>query len=211
MNTQINEKQFIKNIIEKVMQDVKNATHFSTESIESLVSYRANCFNGIYHYLETLDFSQHESISNKMQLMINERNKQFDLEGSGLKVNEQQFKINQFYKLCCDELLNIDIFKTNEKAIEQFIHFKLEQEEQQRRSKVEFNGQQHQSLMHTDVLWAGWECDYTAWIIQENGKNILLTSDHGEIKVTDKEFLQNKIKEYEKVIEKSKKMLEMLN
>ena len=211
MNSQTTQEQFIENIILKAMVDVKEKTNFKNDCIESLVAYRSNCLIAIYSALEVVDFSQYQSIFENLQIAIREKNKQFALDGEGLKVNEEKFSVNYFYKICSSQLLNVNIFRDNENAIEEFIAQKARQEDFQRRSKVKFNQEEHQSLMHTDVLWAGWELDYTAWIIQENGKNILLTSDHGEIKETDKKFLQDKIKEYELAIENSKKMLQILN
>ena len=74
-----------------------------------------------------------------------------------------------------------------------------------------FYGVEYKSVAYTDVLWAGWECDSLAWVTKKEGENVLITTDHGCRKITDKSFLENKIKEYEEAIEKSKIMLELLN
>ena len=61
-----------------------------------------------------------------------------------------------------------------------------------------------------DVLWAGWECDYYAWVVEDEGKKKLVTSDNGHRSFSDKEFLINKIKEYEKAIEDSTRLISLL-
>jgi hypothetical protein len=83
------------------------------------------------------------------------------------------------------------------KAIEQSMNIKVD-------------GKEFKAIASCDVLWSGWECDPTAWIVVDNGRNRLVASNHGSLYFEDEKFLQNKIKEYELAIEKSKELLNML-
>jgi hypothetical protein len=61
------------------------------------------------------------------------------------------------------------------------------------------------------VLWEGWECDPTAWVMErKDGTRYLKMTDHGspyEAKISE---LISKIFYYETVIQKSKNALELL-
>ena len=52
--------------------------------------------------------------------------------------------------------------------------------------------------------------DYYAWVVEDEGEKKLVISDHGHRSFSDKEFLINKIKEYEKAIEDSKRLISLL-
>lgn len=61
-----------------------------------------------------------------------------------------------------------------------------------------------------DIYWCGWECDDKAWLVNDNGQKKVVTSNHGQKYFADKSFLEEKIKEYEEAIAKTKAMLNQL-
>ena len=50
------------------------------------------------------------------------------------------------------------------------------------------------------VLWAGWECDEVAWVVAINSKPYLVHSSHGSFYFPAKEFLDEKLQEYQQTI-----------
>lgn len=61
------------------------------------------------------------------------------------------------------------------------------------------------------VLWAGWECDSVAWVMERaNGTRYLRMSSHGGLYEAEAAELLERIAEYESVIEQSRKALDML-
>lgn len=61
------------------------------------------------------------------------------------------------------------------------------------------------------VLWDGWECDSKAWVAErQDGSRCIIMTDHGgEYEANPKE-VRDRIAEYQSVIAKSEKALEML-
>jgi len=57
-----------------------------------------------------------------------------------------------------------------------------------------------QVLKTIPVLWAGWECDEEAWVVDINNKPYLVHSSHGSFYFTAKELLVEKLKEYQQTI-----------
>jgi hypothetical protein len=76
--------------------------------------------------------------------------------------------------------------------------------------KITVENKNYVAIDMCEVLWSGWECDANAWIVEDEGKKKLVTSNHGSLYFEDASFLENKIKEYEAAIEKSKEMLALL-
>ena len=61
------------------------------------------------------------------------------------------------------------------------------------------------------VLWAGWECDSDAWIMERpDGTRYLRMTNHDEEYEAKLEELHARISEYEAVIAQSRKALAML-
>jgi hypothetical protein len=58
-----------------------------------------------------------------------------------------------------------------------------------------------------EVLWAGWECDSEAWLIKDGDTYKVATTDHGSHYFADKDFLMEKIAEYEKALRETKEFL----
>jgi hypothetical protein len=61
-----------------------------------------------------------------------------------------------------------------------------------------------------DVLWAGWECDDRAWLVNDDGVLRVVATNHGEPYFVEPEFLKNKISEYKTALQKTEAMLERL-
>ena len=93
--------------------------------------------------------------------------------------------------------------------IKKFNNLRLQAQEELK-LKIEVDGLQFNALARTDVLWSGWECDSSVWVVNHDGKNRLVTSNHGKLEFSNSSFLENKIAEYEKAIEESKKLLSLL-
>lgn len=61
------------------------------------------------------------------------------------------------------------------------------------------------------VLWDGWDCDYTAWVMQRpDGSKYLCMTNHGGRYEAPISQLERKIKEYNSVIAQSEKALELI-
>jgi len=60
------------------------------------------------------------------------------------------------------------------------------------------------------VLYKGWESDNVAWIVQDEGKNALVMSNHGVNYFAKKEELFEKITEYKEALSDSEKAYIML-
>ncbi len=85
-----------------------------------------------------------------------------------------------------------------------------EAEQKERALTVNVEGQVFKAIDMCDVLWAGWECDCLAWVVVDNGKAKLVTSNHGAKYFETAEFLKNKIEEYEQAIKDSRRLLSLL-
>ena len=62
-----------------------------------------------------------------------------------------------------------------------------------------------------DVLWSGWECDAKAWLVNDNGEKKIVVTDHGTPYFAEPNFLEEKIKLYQKTIEDTQNMLSNFN
>ena len=66
--------------------------------------------------------------------------------------------------------------------------------------------------MSFPVLWRGWECDSTAWIMErEDGTRYLRITSHGGPREARTDFLHHKIEEYEGAVVETKKALALLS
>lgn len=90
-------------------------------------------------------------------------------------------------------------------------------ENQAARAAAEFakplivDGVAHTKIAAADVLWHGWECDGTVWVAKDDtGQLHVITTDHGTPKLSDQDFLKNKIEEYKKAIEQTQALLDMM-
>ena len=88
---------------------------------------------------------------------------------------------------------------------------KMKQDAIEKSKIIEVNGKTFKALEVIDVLWAGWESDDKAWLVNDDGVLKLVASNHGTLHFTGKEFLEEKINEYQLAIENSKKLLSILN
>lgn len=125
---------------------------------------------------------------------------------------ENNQKLFQSYKEVFEQVFdknfqNLEVIQT---LLGQWREHVLVQAQEQAKN-VEVEGQQFKAIAMCDVLWAGWECDDKVWIVQHEGQNKLIASNHGSTYFAQKQFLEDKIKEYEQAIEQSRKLLAMLN
>jgi hypothetical protein len=72
---------------------------------------------------------------------------------------------------------------------------------------LELDGVKHLVLARAPVLWSGWECDGTAWVVEKDGKPMLVTSNHGGQQLGNVELLKSKLQEYEDAIKATKLLL----
>ena len=112
----------------------------------------------------------------------------------------------EIYEQAYEKLNKNTIFQEKIAELQKF----NEEETRQDNLKVTVNDKEFKAIDMCDVLWSGWECDYYAWVVEDEGEKKLVTSDHGHRSFSDKEFLINKIKEYEKAIEDSKRLISLL-
>jgi len=76
---------------------------------------------------------------------------------------------------------------------------------------IEVDGIKYRAIANCDVLWLGWECDPTAWVVEKDGINQLVSTDHGTHHFYPKEFLEDRIAHYKQVIIESEKLLALLD
>lgn len=87
----------------------------------------------------------------------------------------------------------------------------LKKIEKEKEKKIEVNGKHFVAIDVCDVLWAGWECDDKAWLVNDGGQIKLVVSDHGQKYFEKKWYLEEKIKEYENAIAETKRLIEKLS
>ena len=69
----------------------------------------------------------------------------------------------------------------------------------------------YKTVFDFEILWAGWECDYDAIIAEKkNGKLILMIKHNNEYHEEKFKLLEDKIKEYEIALYKTKQALSLL-
>ncbi len=91
---------------------------------------------------------------------------------------------------------------------------------------VTIDDENYPVIFEFPVLWQGWELDDVGYIIEYDGENRLVWSDHGEFKLIsnvapkpivdlptnplDIDILSNFIKKYKEVIESTKRAIDLL-
>lgn len=66
-------------------------------------------------------------------------------------------------------------------------------------------------LLQFTVLWAGWECDSVAWIMERPNKTrYLLMTNHGGKYEAEIDQLHERIAEYEDVIAQTRKAITLI-
>lgn len=115
------------------------------------------------------------------------------------------------YRDIYNNVINAELEKFkiyNQKNLELREYFVQEQYEKS--LKITVDEKEFIAKKVIDVFWSGWECDDKAWLVNDNGENKIVVTDHGASYFTDKEFLINKIKEYEAAIKATQDMLNAL-
>ncbi len=64
-------------------------------------------------------------------------------------------------------------------------------------------------VFHFPVLYEGWECDSDAYVIEAKEHKYLLMTNHGSFYVSSTKELKERIKEYERVINETRKAIEL--
>ncbi len=79
-----------------------------------------------------------------------------------------------------------------------------------REMTVEIEGQKYLAIDKIDVYWCGWESDTSAWLIEKDGAKKIVVSNHGQAMIADRDFLENKLEEYRKVMQDTQRFLDIL-
>lgn len=62
-----------------------------------------------------------------------------------------------------------------------------------------------------DIAWVGWGCDSRAWLIEtSNNQYKLYTTNHGQLKEINIDYLKDKIHEYKDLIEQTKQVIDLM-
>lgn len=101
-----------------------------------------------------------------------------------------------------DNMLN-DIWDTYVKE-EQLEQNRINKEKREEESMwVEVEGVKYRATKKIDVMWLGWECDSSAWLVEINGEKKIVTTNHGSIEIVNESFLKERIAEYQRLIKDS--------
>jgi hypothetical protein len=65
-------------------------------------------------------------------------------------------------------------------------------------------------LLEIPVLWAGWELDDKAWVVERNGERRLIVTSHGGEYFVGVEFLTEKLAEYCEASVRSQEAIDLL-
>lgn len=138
--------------------------------------------------------------------------KDYDTEKEDPLKQEDNLKFFREYRECFESVYNnfiksIPNIQQKNKELKAYLEFKAQED----LLSIEVDGKKFKAIKAISVLWTGWECDSTAWVVEHEGQNQLVVSDHGQLYFSSKEFLENKIKEYETAAIDTKNMLSMLN
>ena len=80
----------------------------------------------------------------------------------------------------------------------------------ERDSRVEVDGIQYRVLKKIDVLWSGWECDGSAWLVQTDDGPKIVMSDHGQKHFDNGDELRARIFAYNEAIRETEELLKMV-
>lgn len=70
--------------------------------------------------------------------------------------------------------------------------------------------QKGKTLLEFPVMWSGWECDSKGWVVEYEGENHLIVTNHGGYQFGDAEFLDEKVGEYLEAVQKTTQALAMI-
>lgn len=109
----------------------------------------------------------------------------------------------------------IDVATHSEGDLGDFI-FRCGREKSERASReaarwLQVDGAKCAVLASTPVLWAGWECDDKAWVIDQGAQRVLVTTNHGSQEKGNVELLRGKIREYQQAIIDTQAVLALLD
>ena len=61
-----------------------------------------------------------------------------------------------------------------------------------------------------DVLWSGWECDSSVWVVNDQGERKVVASDHGCLQFVEPSFLEERIAAYETALKETRALLALV-
>lgn len=146
-------------------------------------------------------------ISNWISLIRKSENYNFEDESKDpLKREENQKVFNTYKKICLDVSEEFDNRNIIKEKLAEYHKYRAEKEYQDS-LMIHVDGVLYKATEKCEVLWSGWECDNYVWLVNVDGKNKLVTSNHGAKMFVEKDFLEGKVKEYNEAIKNSEKLL----
>lgn len=197
---------FVDNAIVKECEGIENMDNLEIAQIFVL---QRKIQDSIFQDLTSFNFNEAYNFNKAFEVVYQKRAKEL-MDNDGLTLNKERYRHNYLVRICFQLLNEVSFIKDNELAIQEHVQAIVKKEQYERVAIVKFNGHSLRSIDHTDVYWTGWECDNIAWVVNLDNKNTLLTTNHGDVQITDKKFLEGKIKEYEEAIANSKRLLNLL-
>ena len=80
----------------------------------------------------------------------------------------------------------------------------------EKRKNITVQGTKYKAIGMCDVLYSGWECDSTAWVVQTPEGAKLVGSNHGSLYFVEEDYLLERISAYNKATKESLELLELL-
>lgn len=68
---------------------------------------------------------------------------------------------------------------------------------------LKFKEKEYPVLQQFDIMHLGWETDTKGWIIDDHGNNKIIMTDHGHLYEASRKELEEKIKEYQSILNDS--------
>lgn len=209
MQNNIHLQKIAKDVLEQAFQKHKETLQNST-SAEEIYNVEFNLRSDILEIIKITDFTQFTEFYKDFLVAAEERATSLKQE-SNLVLNVSQFCISVVWNAAFNALSESDFMKEHAQTINDYRTALYKKQEFERLSNITLNGENLKAVDFCDVLWSGWECDAHVWVVNIDNKNQLVTSNHGEMQITEKAFLEGKIKEYEEAIANSKRLLQLLD
>jgi hypothetical protein len=180
---------------EKLVKEIANLSviEFKTWNEKMLQEYNKK-------YQIVLDIIN--EIRNKENFIVTDPN--IDWNQDPIRKKENKIIVETYQKVYNDvfdkEIKKYKIYLQKRNELQNYLEEKIYQDS----LKVNVEDKKFIAEEIIDVYWSGWDCDNHAWLVNDNGQKKVVVSNHGKKYFTDKTFLEEKIKEYEKEILKEK-------
>lgn len=89
-------------------------------------------------------------------------------------------------------------------------NFLLKQEEKERNKTITYQGKVYNVVHYFEVLYSGWDCDGTAWVIDMDGTKKLIMTNHGGMYEAQLSELQELLKYYAQTMQETQKAVDLL-